>query len=91
MKDTERIRELAKRTREFAMSPEMERRRAHWSEHNSLRFTRPPIYTRSIPLREYLKPSDLLCEEPRFRSLEQKFLLNEYYMRLADDTVIEPF
>lgn len=91
MKDTERIRELAKRTREFAMSPEMERRRALWSEHNSLRFTRPPIYTRSIPLREYLKPSDLLCKEPRFRSLEQKLLLNEYYMRLADDTVIEPF
>ena len=91
MKDTERIRELAKRTREFAMSPEMECRRALWSEHNSLRFTRPPIYTRSIPLWEYLKPGDLLCEEPRLRVLEQKLLLNEYYMRLADDTVIEPF
>jgi len=53
MTDIERIRELAREIREFALSPEMERRRNLWTDHNSLHFTRPPIYIRSIPFEEF--------------------------------------
>lgn len=91
MNDIERIRELARQTREFAHSDEMERRRKLWTNHNSLHFTRPPIYIRSIPLKEYLSPEDLLCQDPKLRELERRLLLNRYYMQLSDDTVIEPF
>ena len=91
MTDIERIRELAKKTYEFALSPEMERRRTLWTNHNSLEFTRPPIYIRSIPFREYLKPGDLLCQNPALRNLEYKLLSDQYRMQLCDDTVIEPF
>ncbi len=88
MNDIERIRELAKETREFALSPEMERRRKLWTDHNSLRFTRPPIYIRSVPFDEYPESKELLCEDPRLRRLERQFLLNRWYRQLADDTIL---
>ena len=91
MNEIERIRELAKKTREFALSDEMERRRRLWTDHNSLCFSRPPIYIRSVPFGEYLKEGDLLCRDPKLRSLERRLLLNQYYMQLADDTIMEPF
>lgn len=91
MNDIERIRELAKETREFALSPEMERRRKLWTDHNSLRFTRPPIYIRSVPFDEYPESKELLCEDPRLRRLERQFLLNRWYRQLADDTILEPY
>lgn len=91
MTDIERVRSLARETRDFALSDEMARRRRLWTEHNSLSFSRPPIYIRAIPFHEYLKPGDLQCTDPRMRDLERHLLLNKYRMQLADDTVMEPF
>ena len=91
MNDIERVRYLAKKTREFALSPEMERRRKLWTDHNSLHFTRPPIYIRAVPFHEYITSADLRCQDPGLRNLEWRFLLNQYYMQLSDDTIIEPF
>ncbi|MBO5037465.1 MAG: hypothetical protein J6B51_08415 [Clostridia bacterium] len=91
MSDIERVRDLAKQTREFALSPEMERRRKLWTDHNSLHFTRPPIYIRAVPFHEYITSSDLRCQDPGLRNLEWRFLLNQYYMQLSDDTIMEPF
>ncbi len=89
--DLHRIRELARETREFALSPEMERRRALWTEHNSLTFTRPPIYIRAIPFEEYPEAHALQCEDPFLRSMEQELLLNRYRMRVPCDTIVEPY
>jgi len=91
MNDLERIRSLARETREFALSPEMERRRALWTDHNSLSFTRPPIYIRSVPFSEYPESKELYCQDEDLRALEYRLLLNRYYMRLRDDTITEPF
>ena len=91
MNDIERIRELARQTREFALSPEMERRRKLWTDHNSLSFSRPPIYIRSVPFKEFLKPGDLQCQDRTLRNLEYKLLLNQYFTQMCDDTIIEPF
>ncbi|MBR2461003.1 MAG: hypothetical protein IKB34_07225 [Clostridia bacterium] len=91
MTDIERIRELAREIREFALSPEMERRRKLWTDHNSLHFTRPPIYIRSIPFKEFPQAKELICQDPKLRKLEYDFLLKRYYMQLRDDTITEPF
>lgn len=85
------IRDLARETAEFARSPEMDRRRALWTDHNSLIFTRPPIYIRAIPFDEYPAAKNLRCTDPYLRELERTFLLNRYRRQLADDTIIEPF
>ena len=89
MDELKYIRDLAKETLEFAHSPEMERRRRLWTAHNSLSFTRPPIYIRAIPFGEYRM--ERKCEDPYLRGLENQLLLNRYRMQLADDTIVEPF
>lgn len=91
MNEKERVRELAKETRDFALSSEMNRRRALWTRHNSLRFTRPPIYIRSIPFDEFPESKELKCEDAYLRSLERQLLLNRYRMQLQDDTIVEPY
>ncbi len=91
MNELNRIRDLAKETLEYATCDEMNRRRKLWSAHNSLHFTRPPIYIRAIPFDEFLNPKELVCENPYYRSLEKNLLLNRYRMRIADDYIIEPF
>lgn len=91
MNDRMRIRDLAKETLEYALSDEMNRRRKLWTHHNSLEFTRPPVYVRAIPFHEFLDKNELKCENPALRNLETNFLLNRYRMRLYDDTIIEPW
>lgn len=85
------IKDLAKETMEYALSSKMNERRALWSNHNSLTFTRPPIYIRSIPFDEFFDAGQYLCTDPFLRSLERMFLLNRYRMRIDDDYIIEPF
>lgn len=92
MDELQRIKDLAKETYEYAVSDEMERRRRLWTDHNSLIFTRPPIYIRAIPFGEYPESKELYCTDPYLRALESQFLLNRYRMRIAkDDTIIEPW
>ena len=88
MNDIERVRDLAKKTREFALSPEMERRRKLWTDHNSLYFTRPPIYIRAVPFHEYITSADLRCQDPGLRNLEWRFLLNQYYSSVVSTNAI---
>lgn len=91
MNELNRIRDLAKETLEYATCDEMNRRRKLWNAHNSLHFTRPPIYIRAIPFDEFLNQKELVCENPYYRALEKDFLLNRYRMEIADDYIIEPF
>ncbi len=91
MDELKRIGDLAKETLEYARCGEMNRRRKLWSAHNSLQFTRPPIYIRAIPFDEFFDHRELKCENPYYRSLEKAFLLNRYRMKIADDYIIEPF
>lgn len=91
MKENMRIRDLAKQILSFATSELMESRRKLWSDHNSLEFTRPPIYIRSIPVDECIPADAIQCSDPYLRNLEKILLLHQYRMELADDYVMEPF
>ncbi len=91
MNELQHIRDLAKETHDFAVSPEMDRRRKLWTNHNSFDFTRPPIYIRAIPANEYPETTDLKCTDPFLRNIESELLLNRYRMQLAEDTIIEPW
>ncbi|MDD6032335.1 MAG: hypothetical protein PUC47_02450 [Oscillospiraceae bacterium] len=89
--EREYIRDLAKAYLEYAASPEMERRRALWSEHNALNFTTPPIYIRAIPFDEFFDPKTLQCTDPALRKLEHEFLLRQYHSTICDDYIEEPY
>ncbi len=90
-RDVVRVRALAEEVRAFAESPEMQRRRRLWTDHNSLLFTRPLIYIRSVPFEEFPESRELQCEDPALRSLERNLLKSKYYTRVPCDTIIEPY
>lgn len=90
-KERQYIRDMAKKYMEYALSPELERRRAAWSAHHALHFTRPLIYIRAIPFDEFIKDSQLQCTDKTCRALELHFLQTEYRSRVADDYITEPF
>ena len=52
---------------------------------------RPLFHVRSIPVQQVIDGSEYRCTDSYLRKLEQTFLLNQYRMKLADDTIIEPF
>ncbi|NLM76649.1 MAG: hypothetical protein GX173_00995 [Ruminococcaceae bacterium] len=85
------IRDLAKKTQAYALSDDMQQRRRLWTDHNSLSFSRPLVYIRAIPQDDCIDSRLLQCTDPWLRQLEMKLLLNEYRMRLQDDTIVEPY
>ena len=85
------VRDLAKEVVEFAKSDEMAIRRELWSDHNSLRFTRPPVYVRSIPFDEFTGPENYRCTDRYLRSIEKFLLVSLYRKRVTDDFIVEPF
>ncbi|NLD88501.1 MAG: hypothetical protein GX633_09660 [Clostridiales bacterium] len=91
MNDITRIRELAKRVKEFSLSPEMEKRRRLWTDHNSFVKTRPLIYIRSIPMMEFPITKEMTCEEPWMRRLELELQTAKYRFSLREDTIVEPY
>jgi len=92
MNEIQYIRDLAKEVYEFAVSPEMNRRRDLWRDHNSLIFSRPPIYIRKVPFYEYEEGINLKSTDPYLRSIEYDLLYKLYLKRIkTDDTITEPY
>ncbi len=85
------LRELARRIREIAALPVMQRRRELWKKHNALRGERPMILV--FPegsWRELLTDDELSCTQEQARKIEWGLRSRIYYHEhLPDDTVIE--
>jgi hypothetical protein len=92
MTDTDRtiLRELATRYLDVCARPEIDARRDLWRRHNSLKWTRPPIYTRAFAWKE-MPESRLECQEPFFRPFENFFRHQLFWDSLADDSIFEPW
>jgi len=84
------LRDLAARYGEVCGRPEMDARRDLWRRHNSLKWTRPLIYTRAFAWKE-LPESELVCQDPFFRHFENFFRYQLYWDSLGDDSIFEPW
>jgi len=84
-------RDLAKEIAETARSDAMQARRKLWTDHNSLHFTKPPVYVRSIPFDEFAGDGVCRCSDRYLRSIEKMLLVSRYRMKIADDFITEPF
>ena len=84
------LRDLAARYMEVCARPEMNARRDLWRRHNSLKWTRPLIYTRAFAWKE-MPESQLECQEPFFRHFESFFRNQLFWDSLADDSIFEPW
>ena len=84
------LRDLAARYMEVCARPEMDERRDLWRRHNSLKWTRPLIYTRAFAWKE-MPESRLECQDPFFRHFENFFRNQLFWDSLADDSIFEPW
>jgi len=91
--DFQVLRDLAKRTVEIAKSDVYSQRREMWSDFNSLRVRKTPIYLLDpqCPWRELFDEKDLRCEHPLLRHYENWMQIQLYHDTVGDDNVIEPY
>ncbi len=90
MSDKQRVQDLAKEVYEYANSDLMNKKRALWTNHNSLDFTRPLVSVRLIPHTEIIA-DQMQCSDPYYRNFEAKLLDSKYRMKIKDDNIVEPY
>jgi len=78
------IRDLAKRYVDVCARPVQQERRDLWRRHNSLRRTRPLIYTRAFAWGE-MPQSECECEDPLYRHYESFFQYHLFRDTFDDD------
>lgn len=84
------VRELAKRYAEAAALPIQAERRDLWRRHNSLKASRPLIYTRAFAWSE-MPESRCVCRDPLMLALESNLRLQLFWISLQDDSIFEPW
>jgi hypothetical protein len=93
--DVRRLRELARCYADHAADPVHQQRKALWTDHLSLRPTRPPITIQTgywdLWCRQAFPDSALVCQAPLFREHEKNFLLANFSASWGDDRVTNPW
>ena len=84
------LREWASRYAAICREPVQDERRALWRRHNSLKTTRPLIYTRAFAWQE-MPQARCGCEDPFYRAYEDYFRNRLFWHSLNDDSVFEPW
>ncbi len=89
------LRDLAEQYMEIALDPKQEERRKLWSDHLSLKETRPPIIAGfgmwNVWAREVFADSEMKCEDPFYRQYERWFRMAFFQDDIDDDTIQEPW
>ena len=70
-KDRAIIRELAMKWRELASLPVMNERKRLWKAVHDLKAERPVILFETAWIDGFVAPSEIICEDPLLRSVEQ--------------------
>lgn len=84
------VRDLAQQYLEACEAPVQAERRRLWRAHNSLKQTRPLIYTRAFAWSE-MPHSRCRCEDPLRRGYESFFRQHLFWNSLDDDSIFEPW
>lgn len=84
------VRDLARQYLEACAAPVQEERRRLWRAHNSLKQTRPPIYTRAFAWGE-MPQARCQCQDGLLRHYESFFRQRLFWNSLGDDSIFEPW
>ena len=91
-KDRNIIRGLAAKWMEFASLPVMKERKRLWKAVHDLKAERPVILFETAWIDGYVAASEILCEDPFLRSVEQNMRITlRQAEELGDDLVVEPY
>lgn len=84
------LRDLTRQYLEICARPEQTARRDLWRRHNSLHFSRPPIYVRALAWSE-MPQAQCRCVDPLFRRYENFFRHQLFWDSVGDDSIFEPW
>ena len=84
------LRDLVMQYKEVTHNPIQGQRRDLWRNHNSFRFTRPPIYTRAYAWGE-MPDSRCICTDPFYKRYEENLRRRLFWASLNDDSIFEPW
>lgn len=90
MKDRDMLRDLAKKYLEICSEDIQDERRDLWRRHNSLKSTRPLIYTRAFGWNE-MPESKCECEDSFLSEHEHALRYKLFWHSLNDDSIFEPW
>ena len=91
-KDKGVIRELATRWMEYASMPVMTERKRLWKAVHDLKAERPVILFEAGSVSGFINDSDMVCENPVLRAVEQNMrTILRQADEVGDDIVIEPY
>lgn len=89
------VRELAERYADIAALPRMDRHRALWRDHYSLRETRTPILISygiwNAWCQKYFGDEKMECVTPFYRDYERWFRIQMHHATVGDDFICEPW
>ena len=73
-RDRARLREMAKRWMEIALSDEMQEKKSAWRAVHDLQPKRPVILFETLSVSGFVKEEELLCEDELLRNVERTML-----------------
>ena len=73
-KDRARLRDMAKRWMEIALSDDMQEKKTTWKSVHDLQPTRPVILFETLSVTGFVKDEELLCEDELLRNVERTML-----------------
>ncbi|MDD5688286.1 MAG: hypothetical protein PHE88_10690 [Elusimicrobia bacterium] len=93
--DIQILRDLAKQYAEICANPIQEEKRKLWSDHFSLKKTRPPILVSfgmwNLWCREVFADKAMKCKDSFYRNRERILRLKLFHNSIGDDCVFEPW
>ena len=91
-KDRARLREMALRWMEIAVSDDMQEKKSAWKSVHDLQAKRPVILFETLSVAGFVRDEELLCEDELLRNVERTMLYSiRQHETVNDDLVLEPY
>ncbi len=91
-KDRVRLRDMAKRWMDIALSDDMQEKKSAWKSVHDLQPKRPVILFETLSVAGFIKEEELFCEDELLRNVERTMLYSiRQHETVNDDLVLEPY
>jgi hypothetical protein len=91
-RDRERLRELAGRWMQIAVSEDIKTKKKQWRAIRDLKPIRPMVLFETFSVAGFVTDADLICEDEILRNVEKTFVYGiRQYEEVKDDIVLEEY
>jgi hypothetical protein len=91
-KDRSRLRDMAERWMEIALSDDMQEKKRAWKSVHDLQPVRPVILFETLSVAGFVRDEELVCQDELLRNVERTMLYSiRQHETVNDDLVLEPY